>query len=409
MANYPLKVKPSEFREWLSEFSKLVEKKQYHKLAYDKWRLLYLWSKDDKEWDEIEINVFHDPDTFYILPRHSKKLSPNGVEVIINEEKSFGQYLMDAVDNFQIQNTLYLSASAMSDAANSVSTAIKSFGDSLTPLSDCYYLDNLNTVTNIDTYTSRTCELNVGGLTIKEDGESISLEDYLNKIIEKNSNNNNKENEKSMFKFDFGPVASNVHMSLYGMAIKNPSGTYVAYDTKTGNIMDVDILNFEGADKFMYKVPVALNAVASGDVVVHQGKPMFVQAVFADGRLKVLDVYNAEEKTIVPPRSPFGFDYITKIISLFDFSNADTNNPFGNMLPFLLMSDSKTAGDRDMLLMYMLMSGNKNFAANPMMLYALMSKDGKTNDMLPFLLMGGFAQPTHNCTCGENCSCKENK
>lgn len=406
MANYPLKVKPSEFREWLSEFSKLVEKKQYHKLAYNKWRPMYLWSKDDEEWEEIEINCFECPDMFYIVPRHSEKLSPNGVEVVYGgDETSFGDYLSVALYNRQAICAFDLSMSAMSDAVNSASTAIKSFNDSLTPLSDCYYLDNLNTVTNIGTYTSRTCELNVDGLTIKEGSESISLEDYLNKIIEKNSNNNNKENEKSMFKFDFGPVASNVHMSLYGMAIKNPSGTYVAYDTKTGNIMDVDILNFEGADKFMYKVPVALNAVASGDVVVHQGKPMFVQAVFTDGRLKVLDVYNAEEKTIVPPRSPFGFDYITKIISLFDFSNADTNNPFGNMLPFLLMSDSKN-NDKDNLLPLMLMAnGGKMDVSNPMLMWALMGN--RTNDpMMLALMMGSFNAPAHTCTCGGNCKDK---
>lgn len=406
MANYPLRVKLSEFREWLSEFSKLVEKKQYRKLAYDKWRPLYLWSKNDKEWDEIEINVFHDPDIFYILPRHSDKLSPNGVEVIINEEKSFGQYLMDVADNSQIQNALSVSASVMSDAISSASTAIKSLGDSLTSLtyrSD--YLGMSNISTGIDTYTSRTYELDIDGLTIKEDGESMSLEDYLNKIIEKNSNNNNKENEKNMFKFDFGPVASNVHMSLYGMAIKNPTGTYVAYDTKTGNIMDVDILNFEGADKFMYKVPVALNAVASGDVVVHQGKPMFVQAVFTDGRLKVLDVYNAEEKTIVPPRSPFGFDYITKIISLFDFSNADTNNPFGNMLPFLMLSDSKGT-DKDNLLPLMLMAnGGKMDTSNSMLMWALMGN--RTNDpMMLALMMGSFNAPAHTCACGGDCKGK---
>jgi hypothetical protein len=405
MAHYPLTVKTSEFREWLSKFSKLVEKKQYHKLAYDKWRPMYLWSKDDEEWEEIEINVFHDPDIFYILPRHSEKLSPNGVEVIINEDKSFGQYLMDAADNFQMQNTLCLSASTMSDAISSVSTAIKSLSDSLTTqIYRPYSLDDLKISTDIDTDTSRCYELNVDGLTIKENGESMTLEDYFNKIIEKNSNNN-KENEKSMFKFDFGPVASHVHMSLYGMAIKNPTGTYVAYDTKTGNIMDVDILNFEGADKFMYKVPVALNAVASGDVVVHQGKPMFVQAVFADGRLKVLDVYNAEEKTIVPPRSPFGFDYITKIISLFDFSNADTNNPFGNMLPFLMLSDSRGA-DKDNLLPLMLMAnGGKMDTSNPMLMWALMGN--RTNDpMMLALMMGSFNPPTHTCACGGNCTSK---
>ena len=43
---------------------------------------------------------------------------------------------------------------------------------------------------------------------------------------------------------------------------------------------------------------------------------------------------------------------------------------------------------------------------NPMMLYVLMNRDGKNNDMLPFLLMGGFGA---NLSGGSNCSCHKNK
>ena len=111
-----------------------------------------------------------------------------------------------------------------------------------------------------------------------------------------------------MMKFDFGPVDSSVHMSLYGMAIKNASGTYVAYDVKTGSIMDVDIINFEGANKFMYKMPVALSAVQIGDVIVHSKHPMFVSEVDIEtNRMVAVDIYDGEEKVIVPTQSPFGF------------------------------------------------------------------------------------------------------
>ena len=204
--------------------------------------------------------------------------------------------------------------------------------------------------------------------------------------------------------FDFGPVDSSVRMSLYGMAIKNASGTYVAYDENSKSIMDVDILNFEGANKFIYKVPVALKEVRCGDVIIHARKPMFVQGAYADGRFKVLDVFDGEEKTIVPARSPFGFDFMTKVVSFVNFTNADSANPFGNLLPLMLLNDGN-AKDNNALLMMALM-GN-NFTGNPMMMYMLMNKDGKNNDILPFLLMGncGFgAQPTG---CSGNCSCHE--
>jgi len=198
-----------------------------------------------------------------------------------------------------------------------------------------------------------------------------------------------KENNNMKFNFDFGPVDSSVRMSLYGMAIKNASGTYVAYDANSKQVMDVDIFNFEGANKFVYKMPAAFKDVAVGDVVIHARKPMFVMEKRDENRLNVLDIYDGEEKTIVLTKSMFGFDFITKVVSLVDFKGAaSAANPFGNMLPLLLMGDNKTAGDRDMMLMYMLMNGNTNFASNPLMLYALMGKD-KDSDLLPLMLMCG--------------------
>ena len=214
-------------------------------------------------------------------------------------------------------------------------------------------------------------------------------------------NRKDKENmdTNKIFNFDFGPVDSSVRMSLYGMAIKNASGIYVAYDAASKQVMDVDILNFEGANKFIYKMPAAIGDVKTGDVVIHARRPMFVQEVKPDNRLVVMDIYDGEEKTIVLSRSPFGFDFVTKVVSLVNFAGAATaGNPFGNMLPFLLMSDNK--GDSDMLLP-LLMMNQSGGTMNPLMMYALMSKDNKANDMLPFLLMSG------NIGCGCNCNCNK--
>ena len=213
-----------------------------------------------------------------------------------------------------------------------------------------------------------------------------------------------KENKKDMkfTNFDFGPVDDSVHVSMYGMAIKNASGTYVSYDANSKQIMDVDILNFEGARKFIYKMPVAINDVVVGDVVIHARKPMFVVAVRKDGKLAVVDVYDGEEKVIMLSRSPFGFDFVTKVISLIDFSSANSNNPFGNMLPFLMLSDNKM--DNDMLpFLFMGMNAQNSFTSNPMLMYALMSKSSKSNDMLPFLLMN--MNKPNVCSC--SCQCDE--
>lgn len=217
-------------------------------------------------------------------------------------------------------------------------------------------------------------------------------------IDERKEKENNMDTAK-MFNFDFGPVASHIRMSPYGLAMKNADGKYVSYDKTTGSVMDVEIFNFD-AQKFLYKMPVAVNQVAVGDIVVHMRKPMFVRAV-KDGVVSVIDIYNAEAKDILPVKSPFGFNFITKVVSLIDMTGADANSPFGNMLPLLMLGEGQDFKD---ILPLMLLTGNAgaNAMSNSLMLYALMGDGNK--DILPFLLMAGNnpfapAAATNNCGC----------
>jgi hypothetical protein len=395
-----MRVKPEVFRNWLEDFGKLVSKKRYTKLKYELWRPLYLWSKFDDEWEEIEINYF-EPDTLYIVPRHNDKLSPDGVAIILGKDNSFGEYLLDVMSDLNKLCDIGASAKLAAEAISSSAAAISSLNDyySVTKADLDYNSTCIDSI--MDTISSWNFELNADGLRITENGTSKSLEEYVEQKID-NYNNKKEENNK-MMKFDFGPVDSSVHMSMYGMAIKNASGTYVAYDANSKQIMDVDILNFEGANKFIYKMPATLSQIAAGDVVIHARKPMFVQEVREDNRLCVMDIFDGEEKTIVPAKSPFGFDFVTKVVSLFNFNgSADASNPFGNMLPLLLLSDSKSKDDN--LLPLMLMAGGNLDMSNPMMLWALMGN--RTNDpVMLAMAMGGFKQPTHSCACGDKCSC----
>jgi hypothetical protein len=75
------------------------------------------------------------------------------------------------------------------------------------------------------------------------------------------------------------------------------------------------------------------------------------------------------------------------------------------MLPLLLLNDSNSK-DNTALMMSM-MCGHTDMMKNPMLVYAAMGKDGKMNDVLPFLLMGGFGANPNGC-CG-NCSCDQDK
>ena len=214
-----------------------------------------------------------------------------------------------------------------------------------------------------------------------------------------------EKEDKNMknFNFDFGPCTNDqCHVSMYGIAVKNVAGVYVSYNPDTKEIVDVDILNFEGA-KYMYKIPVALNDVAVGDVIIHNRKPMFVIGLNTDGsnNLTCVDVCAGEQKTIVPTVSPFGFNFVTKIVSLFNMMGNNTpspDQPFGNMLPLMLMAGENK--DIDPMMMVMFMSGN-NMMNNPMMLY-LLAKDNKDIDPMVFMAMSGMFNNTqpHVCSCG---------
>lgn len=226
--------------------------------------------------------------------------------------------------------------------------------------------------------------------------------------VTKKKNNTETEKENSNmkgFNFDFGPVNSNVaRMSIYGLAVKNKSGTWVSYDAKNEEIMDVDVFNFDGA-KFLYKMPVAIKDVAIGDVVVHMNVPMFVVGKSDDGKaVFAVDPMVGERKEIMLTKSPFGFNFVTKVVNLLGNLNAgaDASNPFGNLGMMLMMSESGT-DMKDMLPLMLMANGGNLDMSNPLLLMALMS-DGKMGDMWPFLFMlNGNTTAQHECHCGGNC------
>jgi hypothetical protein len=216
---------------------------------------------------------------------------------------------------------------------------------------------------------------------------------------------NNRKEDKFMknFKFDFGPVNGNVvRMSMYGLAIQNKTGNYVSYDTKNGEIMDVDVLNFNGSN-FLYKMPVAIKDIAIGDVIVHLNTPMFVVGVGTDSKsLIAVDPVCGERKDIMLTKSPFGFNFATKIVNFLGnaFNGAaSADNPFGNMWMLMAMnSDNKDMSD---VLPYMMLANGGDIDPTMMMFMAMSGKDN--SDMLPFLMMMNANKPVAACKC--ECTC----
>lgn len=201
--------------------------------------------------------------------------------------------------------------------------------------------------------------------------------------------NEEKENKMKGFNFDFGKITNDsIRMSMYGMAVKNTSGVWTAYDKSTGDLMDVDVFNFDGSN-FLFKMPVAIKDIAVGDVIIHARKPMFVVSKTEAGDLVAIDPVAGEKKTIMLSRNMFNFNFATKVVSLFDGLMSQTptaDNPFGSLWMLALLDGKSDM--KDMLVPMMLMSqanGSTN-AFNPMML--MLMNDGDMKDIaLPLMLM----------------------
>ena len=408
----------------LDEFSKLVKEKKYDRIEYDVWRKL---SKDY----EADITYrFGD----YGTALHWEGKTTGYKKIFSLTEKSFGKYLWDEVIfkkpklNLNVDTTaLNTTVKKANDAFASLATAISSIdttaiaddwsqavntvtadyytnasGTGLT-ISDQY--DDWYTVSDSTDYINRTAP----NLHISQDGLYIDGR-KLDDIIDEATGASVKRKEKDtmdLFKgFEFGSCENdNVKVSMYGIAVKNATGTWVSYDPNSGKVIDVDILNFNG--KYLYKMPVAIKDITVGDVIIHNRKPMFVNAV-EGGKLLVIDPAAGEEKIVLPTTNMFGFNFAVKIVNLFGncFGSASADQPFGNMLPLMMFADGGKADD--VLPLMFLMNGGNLDMSNPMMLYFLM-KDSKNSDMLPLMFFAnetGTAFGKHECHC--NCN-QENK
>ena len=249
-----------------------------------------------------------------------------------------------------------------------------------------------------DTIATTGTPITVNGYDSNKGYVGISLDDTIKDNLKEISDRldkleNKKEDKKmKMFNFDFGPIKDNdaIRMSPYGIAVKNVNGTYQAYDKVNGEMMDVDVFNFK-ADNMFFKMPVAVDAVGVGDVIIFNRKPCFVFGFSEQGDVIVIDIALGEKKTILPNKSPFGFNYITKVVSLMDNmfggSTPSAENPFGNILPFMMMSEDSSM--KDMLPMMMFMNGGGAGSANPnLMLYLMMQDGNKDMDKwMPLLFM----------------------
>ena len=349
-------------------FAEGVKANKYKKLPYTIWRQLLSYDERymacvSQEPLSLQYKTF---DVHFWIPAvwDEGLTSPN-----TNQE--FGAFLLDYIqilDNEEGGKTMTTNTTSSNTSPSYTTTYATT---TTTPINgNLTFNTNSNDIWTIQTSPTYTTWATTEDFCRKS-------EYPLNKKEEK------KKEEKNMIKnFDFGPCTdNNVRMSMYGLAVKNAAGVWVSYNKDSKQIIDVDVFNFDGR-KFLYKMPVAIDQIAVGDIVIHNRCPMFV--INLENGIQVVDVVAGEQKTIMPATNMFGFNFVTKVVSFLDvYAQAPTpDQPFGNMLPFMMMDDNSDNND-NMLMAMMMMNGNMDMS-NPMMWYC-MSKDNK--DMLPFMMM----------------------
>ena len=379
---------PSQWEQELDNFSARVRARDYRRIPYTYWQTLFSFTKLNPS-EKIVLAI--DSTGKMTLTASNSQFNMNSCVML-----PLRSYLEDTYCELPVHaaarltfNVNDLTAYKKMDLSNSNYATITAANTVL----------NTNYATTADwTYTnkSNTTGGTINGTynpynTIQSEVDKIKVQ--LNQII--NNKSENKEEKKNMnfFKnFEFGPVKNDtVRLSPYGLAVKNLDGSWVSYDGASDSIIDVDVFNFEGKN-LIYKIPAAPHTVRAGDMIVHQGKGMYVLTDVCEGDtcVSVIDPRAGESKEILFTKSPFGFTFIVKLVSLLDMSGIDANpdNPFGNLLSLALMDD-EDCDAAAMMAMMMMMNNSEdcNFdMSNPMMMYALMSGDNK-DMLLPMMLM----------------------
>lgn len=404
-----------EFLKVLKEFKMGVDKGWYEKISYQTWkemlracekagsiRVVFTYSVDKyamADLDDCDIDITF---TSYEPYAHDYHWS------FTSDDLSFGMYLTEEYSSIIIE--MDKDESFNSKLQGTSSLPVYDYLPKLYDIDTCY---GANISGSDYSVSNKIDALEENFLSLKLDTEKAtdSIKELAEQLKKSNIGLIQPEEEKVMmkgFNFEFGPLNGGLaKMSIYGLAVRNKAGVYVSYNAETQELMDVEIFQFDGS-KFLYRMPVAVKDIIVGDVVIHQNIPMFVVEIPVDGKtLKVVDPCNGERKEIMLTRSPFGFNFATKIVNFLDGVikgvTPSADNPFGNMWMLALMDENK---DMTKMLPFMFMNQN-GMNIDPMMMMFMMGDNKDMGDMLPLMMMMNMnkpaAAPVHECHCGGHC------
>lgn len=371
----------------LESFSNYASKDvgRYKRIRYEKWKRLKdvdSWEirfSDDSVNEDPLYSTLHNGITVRAIKGDpADNNSESELFGFQAEDGSFGSFL----EFERMEGVLMLMSSKFDENifADFAVSAVKA-SDVIGTLST-----NYTTLTTKDYWgDTATSKIASEPTTITIDGDVI-LNGNLKMYEDKNKGD--KKTMNMNLNLDFGNCKNdNIRLSPYGIAVRNAKlGTWVSYDPKGNKTIDVNDFVMDGT--YLYKLPVAVKDVKAGDVVLHNKVPMYVEKVEND-RLLVIDPVESEEKIVLPITNMFGFNFVTKIVSIMDMSGVapTADSPFGNMLPFMMASN----GNIDPVMLMLMNGKTADFTSNPMMLYFLLDNKGNKNDnLLPLMMMLGL-------------------
>ena len=328
---------PSQWEQELNSFAARVHAKDYERIPYTNWRAVGGFTKLEPS---KKIVLAIDSTGKMTLTASNSQFSMNSYGML-----SLRDYLEDTYFELPIQ-----AASSLSFNVNDLTAYRK------VELSNSNYATaTANSVLNTNYGTTAIWTDTRADSVTYYPNPSDTIQSEIDNIkaqiesIKTNISENKKEKEDMNFfkNFEFGPVKNDtVRLSPYGLAVKNLDNSWVSYDGASDSIIDVDVFNFEGKN-LIYKIPAAPQSIHIGDMIVHQGKAMYVLTDVCEGDtcVSVIDPRAGESKEILFCKNMFGFNYVTKLVSILNgFGNStdfspSSEDPFGNMWMLALLSN----------------------------------------------------------------------
>lgn len=219
-------------------------------------------------------------------------------------------------------------------------------------------------------------------MVIPEKQETVSFEKKKERKSMKNIFGNIMKNVK------FGQLNTDkVAYSMQGMAFKSSEGDYLVYkkDQPAVNVNDFVI------EMPLFVMPVPLKELQVGDIIC-KGEDFVLVDSIGESYITAINTDKSEIVTIVPQVNMFGFSFYSKVVAPTNLlGEATQDNPFGNILPLMMLGDE--GGDSSAFGMMMLMNQmnggngmNMDFAKMAP-LFLLGNQDGKDDTFKMMALM----------------------